>query len=382
MRLLEFQAKRLLAEQDIPVPHGIEVRNVSELNKISYPVVLKAQVPVGGRSKAGAIQCVSSMAEAEAAANKLLSMEVKGNPVNAILAEEIFSIEKEYYIACLGDGQLNRPLIIASTAGGVNVEVIAMKSPDKLVKRHVDPLVGLQEFDIRALAKALAIAEVNDFAKIIEGIWNIFRHQDATLVEINPMAQTSSGLMALDAKIVLDDKAAFRHAALYDEFNAERQAIEKKTLNASEALARERGITYVPLDGNIGIIADGAGTGMLTVDMVNDMGQSPSNFCEMGGIAAEKIARQAMEVVLADQRIKVLLISLIGGMTRMDEIAKGIAAYVKEHGMPRPIVARMCGTKADVGISILKEIGVHVFEDLAEAVETAVRIWKIVKWLS
>ena len=374
MRLLEFQAKRLLAEQNIPVPQSRLVRNFAELEKISFPVVLKAQVPVGGRGKAGAIQHVSSPAEAEATAKTLFSMEVKGNPVNALLVEENCHIEKEYYIACLSDRQQNRPMIIASAAGGIDVEMIAMKSPDKLVKRHVDPLVGLQEFDIRALAKALAIAEVNDFAEIIEGIWNIFRRQDATLVEINPMAQTSSGLIALDAKIVLDDKAVFRQGALVDQIHAERNAIENKILNASEALARERGITYVPLDGNIGIIADGAGTGMLTVDMVNDMGQSPSNFCEMGGIAAEEIARQAMEVVLADQRVKVLLISLIGGMTRMDEIARGIAAYIKEHGMPVPVVARMCGTKADVGIPILKEIGVQVFEDLAEAVETAVRI--------
>jgi succinyl-CoA synthetase beta subunit len=374
MRLLEFQAKRLLAEQDIPVPHGVLVRNVSELKKISYPVVLKAQVSVGGRSKAGAIRHVSSISEAEAATDALFSMEVKGYPVNAILAEEICCIEKEYYIACLSDKQLNRPLIIASAAGGIDVEKNTMKGTDKLVKRHVDPLVGLLEYDIRALTKALKISEVNDFAKVIEGIWSIFRHQDATLVEINPMAQTSSGLIALDAKIVLDDKAAFRHAALVDEFTAEQKAIEKKTLNASEALARERGITYVALDGDIGIIADGAGSGMLTLDMVNDMGKSPSNFCEMGGIAAEEVAKQAMEVVLADQRIKVLLISLIGGMTRMDEIARGIAAYVRAHGMPVPIVARMCGTKADVGIPILKEIGVQVFEDLAEAVETAVRI--------
>jgi succinyl-CoA synthetase beta subunit len=374
MRLLEFQAKRLLTEQDIPIPHGVLVRNIDELEKISYPVVLKAQVPVGGRSKAGAIQHVSSTAEAEATVKTLFSMEVKGHPVNAILAEENCCIEKEYYIACLSDKQLNRPLIIASAAGGIDVERIALQSPDKLVKRHVDPLVGLHDYDIRVLAKALAIAEVNAFAKVLEGIWSILRHQDATLVEINPMAQTSSGLIALDAKIVLDDKAAFRHAALVDEFNAERKAIEKKTLNPSEALARERGITYVPLDGDIGIIADGAGTGMLTLDMVNDMGQSPSNFCEMGGIAAEEVAKQAMEVVLADQRVKVLLISLIGGMTRMDEIARGIAAYVRAHGMPVPIVARMCGTKADVGIPILKEIGVQVFEDLAEAVETAVRI--------
>lgn len=374
MRLLEFQAKRMLAEQDIPIPSSVLVRDVSELQKISYPAVLKAQVPVGGRGKAGAIRNVSSIAEAEATASTLLSMEVKGYSANAVLAEEICCIEKEYYLACLNDKELNRSMIIASAAGGIDIEMIARKSPDKLVKRHVDPLVGLQEYDIRTLAKALAVADVNGFATIIKGIWRIFRHQDATLVEINPLAQTPSGLIALDAKIVLDDKAAFRHAALYDRFNEEQKAIEKKILNASEVLARDRGITYVPLDGNIGIIADGAGTGMLTLDMVYDMGQFPSNFCEMGGMAAKEAAKQAMEVVLANERVKVLLISLIGGMTRMDQIAKGIAAYVRERGMPVPIVARMCGTKAEVGIPIIEEIGVQVFEDLEEAVKTAVRI--------
>jgi succinyl-CoA synthetase beta subunit len=374
MRLLEFQAKRMLAELDVPIPDSVLVKDVSELQKISYPAVLKAQVPVGGRGKAGAIRHVSSIAEAEAAANTLLSMAVKGYAVKAVLAEEICCIEKEYYLACLSDKALNRSLIIASAAGGIDVEMITRKSPDKLVKRTVDPLVGLQEYDIRALAKALAIADVNGFATFIKGIWRIFRHQDATLVEVNPLAQTPYGLIALDAKIVLDDKAAFRHAALYDRFNAEQKAIEKKTLNASEVLARDRGITYVSLDGNIGIIADGAGTGMLTLDMVYDMGQSPSNFCEMGGTAAKEVARQAMEVVLANERVKVLLISLIGGMTRMDQIAKGIAAYVRERGMPVPIVARMCGTKAEVGIPILEAIGVQVFKDLEEAVKTAVRI--------
>jgi len=376
MRLLEFQAKRMLAEQEIPIPNSVLIRDVSELQKIAYPVVLKAQVPAGGRSRAGAIQHVSSIAEAKATANTLLSMEVKGYAVKAVLAEEICCIEKEYYLACLSDKELNRSMIIASAAGGIDIEMTTRKSSKKLVKRHVDPLVGLQEYDIRALAKALAIADVKGFATIIKGIWRIFRHQDATLVEVNPLAQTPSGLIALDAKIVLDDKAAFRHAALYERFNAEQKAIEKKILNASEVLARDRGITYVPLDGNIGIIADGAGTGMLTLDMVYDMGQFPSNFCEMGGTAAKEVAKQAMEVVLANQRVKVLLISLIGGMTRMDQIAKGIAAYVQDHNMPVPIVARMCGTKAEVGIPILEKLGVQVFEDLEEAVKTAVRIGK------
>ena len=376
MRLLEFQAKRMLAGQDIPVPDGVLVRNVSELEKISYPVVLKAQVPVGGRGKAGAIQHVSSLAEAKATANTLLAMKIKEYSAKAVLAEKICDIEQEYYLACLSDKELNRPMIIASAAGGIDIEMITRKSPKKLIKRHVDPLVDLQEYDIRALTKALAVADVNGFAKIIKGIWRIFRHQDATLVEINPLVQTSSGLIALDAKIVLDEKAAFRHAALYDKFNAEQKAIEKNTSDAAEALARDRGITYVPLDGIIGIIADGAGTGMLTLDMVDDMGQLPANFCEMGGIAAEEVAKQAMEVVLANQRVKVLLISLIGGMTRMDQIAKGIAAYVHERGMPVPMVARMCGTKAEVGIPILAKIGVQVFEDLEEAVKSAVRIGK------
>ena len=376
MRLLEFQAKRLLAKQNILVPHGVLVRNVSELNKISYPAVLKAQVPVGGRSKAGAIQHVSSLAEAQTATESIFAKEVKGYPVYAILAEEICSIEKEYYIACLNDSQLNRPMIIASAAGGIDVEMITAKSPEKLVKRPVDPLVGLQDYEIRVMAKALAVAEADKFAKVVQGLWRIFRDQDATLVEINPMAQTFADLIALDAKIVLDAKAVFRHADLYDKYIEERTAIEKKTLNTSEALAQDSGITYVPLEGDIGVIADGAGTGMLTLDMVYDLGRFPSNFCEMGGMAAEEVTKQAMEVVLADERVKVLLISLIGGMTRMDQIAKGIAAYVREHGMPVPIVARMCGTKAEVGIPVLKEIGVQVFEDLAEAVDTAVQIGK------
>ena len=372
MRLLEFQAKRILAEYGIYAPRGVLMTSADDLKKVSFPAVLKGQVPAGGRGKAGAIRVVRDAAEGAVAVKDLFSARVKGYPVQAVLAEERADVEKEFYLSYLIDKQANLPILLASAAGGVEIEEMAKKTPEQIVKRHVDPLLGVQDFLVRPLAKALRVDDFQSFRKIVQAMVKIFHQKDATLVEINPLALTSKGLVALDAKILLDDKASYRHQDFFNAFQAEQKQLDRRVKTRPEQLAEGTGVTYVSLDGNIGMIADGAGTGMLTLDLIHLYGGRAANFCEMGGLSNADTMEKAMEVILANPGVKVLLIGLIGGMTRMDEMADGIVQYVKKAGKPLPIVVRMCGTKADVGKVRLKGVGIEAYEDLSAAVQDAV----------
>ncbi len=372
MRLLEFQAKRLLAEKGISVPKGVLITSPEDLEKVSFPTVLKAQVPVGGRGKAGAIKRVEQAQEALPVLDEMLASTVKGYPVQALMAEEPVEVCTELYVAYLIDKQVNIPLLMASSAGGIDIEEVARRRPELIIKRHIDPFVGVQDYELRFLAKALQIVDLQAFADFIRKICAASQELDATLLEINPLALTPSGLIALDAKILLDDKASYRHQQLFSQLKDEQKKLDRTAKTKAVELAEERQINYVSLKGNIGMIADGAGTGMLTLDMIYDMGARPANFCEMGGMANAEIMQRTIEVVLADKRVEVLVISLIGGLTRMDEMAEGIVRYLKDNDQSVPIVIRMCGTKADVGLPMLRGMGLDAFEDLATTVRTAV----------
>jgi len=372
MRLLEFQAKRILREQGIAVPKSVLISSSENLEGVSFPAVFKAQIPVGGRGKAGGVRVAEKTAEAASIVEELLTSTIKGHPIQALLAEEFVEVRRELYIAYLIDKKANLPILMGSSAGGVDIEEVAKKTPEKIIKKYVDPTLGVQDFVIRSLAKALRIDELQGFRSLTHRICTIFQERDATLVEINPVAVTPNGFVALDAKILLDDKAAYRHRDLFDDLQGEQRRLGRRGRIRSEELAEERGITYVPLEGDIGIIADGAGTGMLTVDLLHEAGGRAANFCEMGGLANAEIMRQTMEVVLANPQVKVLLISLIGGLTRMDEMADGIVQCIGQINRGVPMVIRMCGTKADVGKQRLREAGVEAFEDLQEAVRVAV----------
>jgi len=373
MRLLEFQAKRLLAEKGISVPKGVLITSPEDLQRVSFPTVLKAQVPVGGRGKAGAIRRVEQAEAASSVVYEMLASTVKGHPVQALLAEDPVEVSRELYIAYLIDRHLNMPLLMGSSAGGIDIEEVAKKSPKRIVKKYIDPVAGAQDYAIRFLAKALEIEDFRAFARLIRKICTIFQEQDATLIEINPLAITPNGLVALDAKILLDDKAAYRHQGLFAELETEQKQLDTRTRSRAEELSEKRQINYVPLGGDIGVIADGAGTGMLTLDLIYDVGGRPANFCEMGGLSNAEIMQRTIEVVLADDHIKVLIISLIGGLTRMDEMAEGIVQYLRENDQSVPIVIRMCGTKAEAGIPMLREAGLDAYEDLATTVQTAVK---------
>jgi succinyl-CoA synthetase beta subunit len=372
MRLLEFQAKQVMAEFGIPIPSGKLITSAQEVPSLRMPVVLKAQVAVGGRGKAGGIRVVENATEAIVAVNDLLQMKIKGYPVCALLAEQKVSILHEYYLSILLDKKTNSPILIASAAGGMEIEQVAKDTPEKIFRYPIDPWIGLQGYTSRNLARKLGIKDIEGFTGIVERLYCVLNKRDATLVEINPLVETPDGWMALDGKMLLDDKSQFRHTDLFARLRTEQDSLEKGVKNEAERLAKEREITYVQLDGNIAMIADGAGTGMLTLDMIHDDGGTAANFCEMGGQANAKITNEAIEVVLANDKAKVLLITLIGGLTRMDEIAEGIAQYVHTHEKMVPMFVRMCGTQEEVGKSILMDLGIEPFDDMAKAVNSAV----------
>ena len=373
MRLLEFQAKRVFLKHGIPVPRNVLLESSTNLENLPYPVMLKAQVPVGGRGKAGAIRPAADANQAAVVLGELLNTSIKGNLVRVVLAEEKVEVRKELYLAILIDKLARLPVIMASDAGGIDIEQVARETPTRITKKYLDPFIGLSDHTVRYLANRIGVKEYfRDFAKLAHSLFDIFRSYDGTLIEINPLAVTSNGLLALDAKVVLDDKAAYRHGDLFRTLEDEQSRSQQVNSSKAEQLAKDKGITYVPLDGNVGMISDGAGTGMLTVDLIKDAGGQAANFCELGGFGDKESMQQALEVVLANPRVKVLLISLIGGLTRMDEVADGIVAYLEGHELAVPLVVRMCGTQEQAGRATLQAVGIQALDDLPAAIRTAV----------
>jgi succinyl-CoA synthetase beta subunit len=377
MRVLEFQAKRLLQERGIPVPKGVLVRSASDLTELDYPAVLKAQVPVGGRGKAGGIRVVGDVAEASRSLRELLALSVRGHPVRVVLAEEQLAAAREFYVAVAIDRTRNAPLLLASAAGGVEIEEAAKQDPTRVARRGVDLCLGPTEHAVRSLALELGLGvHATQFRAIVENVFTLFRDCDATLVEINPLALCERGLVALDAKILLDDKASFRHPELFGALRDEQRQVAPGQLTEAERLAEAANLTYVALHGDIALISDGAGTGMLTLDLIQDAGGHAASFCELGALANAEGMQVALRVALADPQTRVVLVSLIGGLTRMDDIAEGIAAFLRAGQGVAPIVVRMAGTKEEEGRAILHALGIAAFDDLAATVREAVSLTK------
>jgi succinyl-CoA synthetase beta subunit len=374
MRLYEFQAKRLFADAGIPVPKSVMLTSPGLITDLAFPMVLKVQVPIGGRGKAGGIKIAKSPAQAQAIAGELLGADIRGYRVHALLAEAMTEIQREVYVAVLFDKGSNQVMIVGSAEGGVDIEQVAEKSPEKIVKKALNPFLGLPQFAVRTVAKELGIKDTKQFGVILKGMYDLLWTHDATLVEINPLAETPEGLLALDAKMTLDDKAAFRHPKLFANLGRQHKVLDQGSTTPAEGLAEQRDITYVPLDGDVGLIADGAGTGMLTLDLIQDAGGRPANFCEMGGLASPEVMCQSIEVVLVNPEVKALLITLIGGLTRMDEMAEGIVQYANSHEATVPIVIRMAGTQEEVGKATLRQAGFDTFDDLPAAVEAVVEL--------
>ena len=376
MKLHEYQSKQIFAKYGVPIPRGrvaataAEARQVAE--ELGGRVVIKAQVLVGGRGKAGGIKLADSPEQAEELATQILSMELKGLPVRKVLVDEAANIEKEIYLGITNDRAARKPVMMASSEGGVDIEEVARCSPEKIIKIHIDPLLGLRAYQTRDLALGIDLPREywKDFAKICFGLWEAYKASDATLAEINPLVITAEGqLLAVDGKMVIDDNALFRHPDL-----AEMRDLDVEA--PAEIEARKYGLSYIKLDGSIGCMVNGAGLAMTTMDVIKLYGGEPANFLDIGGGAsAEKVAA-AFRIILSDPNVKAVLINIFGGITRGDEVAKGILAAMEEVKPNVPMVARIVGTNAEEGRRLLADADMITAETLAEAAQKAVEAAK------
>lgn len=385
MDLYEHQGKELFAELGIPVLPSELVRSKEEARRaagrLGRPLAVKAQVLRGGRGKAGGVRIVRDGDELEPALDAILGMTIGGQRVESLLLEQGVAVVRELYLAVTLDRGARRPLILFSTRGGMDIEQVAREAPDELRRLHVDPLVGLQDFQVRDLAlwAGFSADERLMFAEIVRAVWRLFHDKDATLVEINPLCQEESGrFTALDAKVTIDNNALFRHPELerLPGFSPLQDIDDPRELRA-----REAGVAYVGLDGDIGILGNGAGMVMSVLDQVAAAGGRPANFLDVGGGAREAQIAAALDVVLSDARVRVLLVTIFGGITRCDEVARGLLAALEqkeEASSPGlPVVVRLTGTNANEGRALLEAAGqedLYPMATLSEAVARAVEL--------
>jgi succinyl-CoA synthetase beta subunit len=358
MDLFEYQGKQYFAQYNIPVSAGGVATTVDEAVAIAltakYPVVVKAQVQVGGRGKAGGIKLANDEAEVRLHAKNILGMDIKGHVVKRVWVEHASDIAEEYYASFTLDRAAKQHLLMLSAQGGVEIEVVAAKDPTAIVKLHINPIDGLSLATAhRACVDAKIPAKALDgVADMLVKLYNCFTQGDCDLAEINPLILKPTGeIHALDAKVSLDVNASFRHPEW-----AEYAATEE--LDAREQLAREKNLQYIGLDGSVGIIANGAGLAMSTLDVVNQVGGSAANFLDIGGGANAELMTAALEVINSDPKVKSILINIFGGITRGEEVAKGIVEAVKRVALRAPIVIRLDGTNADEGRKILADAGI------------------------
>ncbi|HFB52362.1 MAG TPA: ADP-forming succinate--CoA ligase subunit beta [Anaerolineae bacterium] len=376
MKLHEYQSKRIFAQYGVPIPNGevattpAEAKAIAE--KLGGRVVVKSQVLVGGRGKAGGVKLANNPAEAEAVAQKILGMDIKGLTVEKVLVDEAADIKQEIYLGIVIDRAIHKPVFIASSEGGVEIEIVAKENPDAIIHLPIDPLLGMQDFQARNLAFDLGLRGklINQFVKIAKGLYQAFINSDASLAEINPLVVTGEGkLLAVDGKMLLDDNALYRHPDL--EAMRDRQEEDE-----SERIAREAGLSFVKLDGEIGCMVNGAGLAMATMDIVKYYGAEPANFLDIGGGAkAEKVAT-ALRIILADPKVKAVLFNIFGGITRGDEVANGILQALEEVKTDIPMVARLVGTNEAEGRAILQAANFPSASSLGEAAQMAVAMAK------
>jgi len=371
LRLLEYQAKELLREAGIPIPRGGRASSEEEVlsiaSRIGFPVVLKAQVPVGGRGKAGGVVVAESEESAVREARRILSSKFGGHLPESLLVEEFVPVERELYVGFVLDRSARTITLLATPYGGVDVEEAASEHPESLLRVSLDPLVGLLPHHARRVADALLPGTElkRDLERIVMVLWRLSAGLDAVLLEVNPLAVAGGGLVALDARIEVDDSALFRHPEL--------PRPPPSWRSPREARAAELGVSYVELDGDIGTIANGAGLAMATMDAVAMAGGRPANFCDVGGGASAERVKGALELVFSNPRVSVLLFNALCGITRGDEVARGIVAAVRELGLsPERIVVRLDGNMAEEGIAILEEAGLKALRSFREAVREAV----------
>jgi succinyl-CoA synthetase beta subunit len=355
MDLLEYQGKQLFARHGVPVPAGQAARTVedavSAAEAIGYPCVVKAQVQIGGRGKLGGIKVCADRAQAEANARAILGMDIRGLTVHEVWVEAASQIDAEYYASVVFDRSAKAPLMMLSTKGGMDIEQVADEDPDAIAHLHVDPLLGFQEFHGRRLAfEAKVDADVvRPVGAMLARLYEVFESEEATLVEVNPLIVTPEReVRALDAKVTLDGNALFRHAD-----NAELRDLSGE--DPQERMAKERGLTYVKLDGNIGVLGNGAGLVMSTLDVVAQAGGAPANFLDAGGGSRADAITSAVEVILSDPKVKAVLFNIFGGITRCDEVAKGLIEAFAQIKPTVPFVVRLDGTNDAEGRKLLAD---------------------------
>ncbi|GAB4470339.1 MAG: ADP-forming succinate--CoA ligase subunit beta [Anaerolineae bacterium] len=373
MKLHEYQSKNLFARFGVPIPDGKVATTPQEAyeiaKEIGAPVVVKAQVLVGGRGKAGGVKLAQTPEEAEQRAGEILGMSIKGLTVKKVLVDRASEIKSEIYLGVTNDRAARRAVIIASAAGGVDIEEVAATTPEKIIRTHIDPFLGLTSYQAMDIANAIGLPRAywKDFGKIAAGLYRCYVANDATLAEINPLIiDGESTLLAVDGKMVIDDSALFRHPDL-----AEMRDLDEEA--PAETRARQAGLSYIKLDGEIGCMVNGAGLAMATMDMIKLFGGEPANFLDIGGGAtAEKVA-EALRIILEDPNVKCVLVNIFGGITRGDEVARGIVAALEEVKPSVPMVARIVGTNAEEGRVILAQADMITATTLAEAAQKAVQ---------
>ena len=376
MKLHEYQSKRIFARYGVPIPKGEVTASPAEARKIAQllggPVVVKSQVLVGGRGKAGGVKLAKTPAEAESYAEQILGMDIKGLTVEKVLIDQAADIQKEIYLGIVVDRAVGKPVFIASSEGGVEIEEVAKTNPEAIIRQAVDPLLGLVDYQARNLGFELGLRgkAIVAFVRIAQGLYKAFINSDASLAEINPLViQGDGSLLAVDGKMVLDDHALVRHPDL-----AELRDLQEE--DESERAARLAGLSFVKLDGEIGCMVNGAGLAMATMDIVKHYGSEPANFLDIGGGAkADKVAA-ALRIILADPKVKAILFNIFGGITRCDEVAKGILEALEEVPTDIPMVARLVGTNYEEGRAILEAANFPSAQSLGEAAQKAVTMAK------
>jgi succinyl-CoA synthetase beta subunit len=353
MNLFEYQGKRLYKDFSIPTPKSIFVSSISSISDnhdLNYPLVVKAQVQVGGRGKAGGIKVANNFKELIEYSNEILGMNIKGHIVESLLIEEASTIQEEYYISFTLDRSAKKYLMMLSSKGGMDIEEVAQNNPDDLIKIYISPSEGLNtEVVNKAIKDSKLNQDYNDeLNDVISKLYNLFVESDCDLVEVNPLAITNKGVSALDSKVSLDMNAVYRHDNFID--------IEKEIpIPVSEQFAKEKNLNFIKLDGTVGIIGNGAGLVMSTLDVVSEYGGKAANFLDIGGGAKAETVTAALEVLESENNVKSVLINIFGGITRCDLVAEGIVEATKGKDLKWPIIVRLDGTNSKEGLTILQE---------------------------
>jgi len=386
MNLHEYQAKGLFKSFGMPVPNNTVVRDVAEVDEAIASLqgntwVVKAQVHAGGRGKAGGVKLSSDKNEVKDIVGSMLGTSLvtfqtdeNGQPINQVLIEETCNIENELYLGAVIDRATQRVVIMASTEGGMDIETVAHETPEKILKIQLNPLVGLMPFQARELAFGLGLTgdQIKQFGRLASGLAKLFVEKDLSLVEINPLVVTKEGdLLCLDGKINIDDNAMYRHKDM-DALHDATQEDDK------ENEAKEWDLNYIALDGQIGCMVNGAGLAMATMDLIKLHGGEPANFLDVGGTATKERVAEAFKIILSDKNVKTVLVNIFGGIVRCDLIAEGVIGAIKEVGITIPVVVRLEGNNAELGLQLIADSGLNLItaSGLTEAAEKAVEVAK------